>query len=180
VGVVGRPEEAPELRLEVIVPEGRVSACVAAAVAAHSYEEPALDVYPLAGIAQGGEGRVGELKAPEPLGELAARMKRELGASVMQTVGEPAKPVRRVAVACGAAGEFLSDARRAGADAFLTGEVRFHDALAAEATGIGLLLPGHYASERPGVEDLAGWLATQFPAATVWASRRERDPLAIA
>lgn len=177
VGTVGKPEETPELRLEVIVPEDKVSACVAAAVAAHSYEVPALDVYPLVGIAQGGEGRIGELTAAEPLGDLAARLKRALGAGTMQTVGDPARPVRRVAVACGAAGEFLRDAQKQGADAFLTGEVRFHDALAAEAGGIGLLLPGHYASERPGVEDLAGWLAEQFPAATVWASRRERDPL---
>ncbi len=177
VGQVGRRENAPELRLEVLVPEGRVAACVAAAVAAHSYEEPAIDVYPLAGIAHGGEGRVGELLAAVTLGELATRMKSELRASVMQAVGDPAKPVRRVAVACGAAGEFLRDAETVGADAFLTGEVRFHDALAAEASGIGLLLPGHYASERPGVEDLAGWLAGQFPLATVWASRRERDPL---
>ena len=177
VGHVGKREDAPKHRLEILVPEGKVAACVAAAVAAHSYEEPALDVYPLAGVAHGGEGRVGELPVAEPLGQLAARMKTELGASVMQLVGDPARPVRRVAVACGAAGEFLRDAEKFGADAFLTGEVRFHDALAAEASGVGLLLPGHYASERPGVEDLAGWLAGQFPAATVWASRRERDPL---
>lgn len=179
VGQVGRREEAPEVRLEVLVPETKTAACVAAAVAAHSYEEPALDVYPLAAVAQGGEGRVGELPAPVPLGELATRVKGELRAAVVQTVGDPARPVRRVAVACGAAGEFLGDAIAAGADAFLTGEVRFHDALAAEASGVGLLLPGHYASERPGVEDLADRLAAEFPAATVWASRAERDPLAV-
>ena len=178
VGQVGKREETTEFRLEVIVPDAKRAACVAAAVAAHSYEVPAIDVYPLAGMAQGGEGRVGELPAPVPLGELAATMKAKVNATVMQTVGDPAKPVRRVAVACGAAGEFLADAVAAGADAFLTGEVRFHDALAAEAAGVGLLLPGHYASERPGVEDLAARLATEFPAATVWTSRQERDPLA--
>jgi dinuclear metal center YbgI/SA1388 family protein len=178
VGAVGKPEEAPELRLEILVPEDRRAACVAAAVAAHSYEEPALDVYPLAGIAQGGEGRIGELPAPVPLAELAVTVKHELKAAGVQVVGDPAKPVRRVAVACGAAGDYLADAGRHGADAFLTGEVRFHDALAAEAAGLGLVLPGHYASERPGVEDLADRLRQEFPAATVWASRRERDPLA--
>jgi dinuclear metal center YbgI/SA1388 family protein len=179
VGQVGKREEAGEHRLEVIVPEARRAACVAAAVAAHSYEEPAIDVYPLVAVAQGGEGRVGELPAPVPLGELAAMMKAKLNAAVMQTVGDPARPARRVAVACGAAGEFLPDAIGAGADVFLTGEVRFHDARAAEAAGVGLLLPGHYASERPGVEDLAGRLAAEFPAATVWASRAERDPLGV-
>ena len=52
-------------------------------------------------------------------------------------------------------------------------------ALAAEAAGVALLLPGHYASERPGVEDLAAKLAADFPSLTVWASQRETDPLKI-
>ena len=53
-----------------------------------------------------------------------------------------ARPVKRVAIACGAAGEFLADAVKARADVFLTGEMRFHDYLAAEAQGIALVLPG--------------------------------------
>jgi putative NIF3 family GTP cyclohydrolase 1 type 2 len=85
--------------------------------------------------------------------------------------------VGRVALACGAADEFLADAARAGADAFLTGEARFHRALEAEALGIGLILAGHHATERPGVEDLAGRLAEAFTGLEVWPSRRERDPL---
>jgi putative NIF3 family GTP cyclohydrolase 1 type 2 len=85
--------------------------------------------------------------------------------------------MRTIALACGAAGEFLTDAARQGADVFLTGELRFHDALAAQARGVALVVPGHYATERPGVEDLAGRLAQAFPDLTVWASRDERDPL---
>ena len=56
--------------------------------------------------------------------------------------------------------------------------MRFHDCLTARDAGVGVLLPGHYATERPGVEDLAGRLAEAF-AATVWASRAERDPLGL-
>jgi putative NIF3 family GTP cyclohydrolase 1 type 2 len=82
-----------------------------------------------------------------------------------------------VAVACGAAGELLDAARRAGCDAMVVGETRFHTCLEAEAAGIGLLLPGHFASERFAVEELAGILARQFPELEVWASREERDPV---
>ena len=57
------------------------------------------------------------------------------------------------------------------------GEARFHTCLEAEAWGIGLLLPGHFASERFAVEELAGLLGRQFPEVQVWASRQERDPL---
>ncbi|HEY1186382.1 MAG TPA: Nif3-like dinuclear metal center hexameric protein [Gemmata sp.] len=178
VGQKGRREDAPEWRLEVVVPEPLVSAAVAAMRKAHSYEEPAFDVYPLKPTTSGGEGRFGELTSPLTLDHLARHTKEALGASAVQLVGDPGRPVRTVALACGAAGEFLSDAIKRKADVFLTGEVRFHDALTARGANVGLILPGHYATERPAVEDLATRLGTDFPGVTVWASRTERDPLA--
>jgi dinuclear metal center YbgI/SA1388 family protein len=178
VGARGRREEVSEWRLEVVCPEARVDAVVAAMRAAHSYEEPAYDIYPLRPAAgKHGMGRIGELAGPLPLRELAERARVKLGAASVPTVGDPARPIRTVALACGAAGEFLADAGRARADAFLTGEMRFHDLLAAQAQGVAVLLPGHYATERCGVEVLAGRLQTELPDAKVWASRRERDPL---
>lgn len=177
VGQVGRREDAPELRLEVLIPEGRIDAAVRAMRAAHSYEEPAFDVYPLRANPDGGEGRVGTLASPTTLAEFARRVRVACNASLVQLVGDGAKAVTTVAIACGAAGDFLTDAIRAKADVFVTGEVRFHDCLTAEAAGIGLVLPGHYASERPAVEELAGRLARQLPGVNAWASVRERDPL---
>src|SRR5437870_1161489 len=47
VGQKGRREEVAEWRLEVVCPESAVEAVVGAMRAAHSYEEPAFDVYPL-------------------------------------------------------------------------------------------------------------------------------------
>jgi dinuclear metal center YbgI/SA1388 family protein len=177
VGVKGRREEVVEWRFEAIVPEARLDAVVAAMRAAHSYEVPAFDIYALKTVMVGGEGRVGDLTAATPLGDLAASLKKTLRADCVQIVGKAARPIRRIAAACGAAGEFLADAIRAKADAFLTGEVRFHDCLAAEAAGIALILPGHYATERPGVEDLAAKLAADYPSLKIWPSRCERDPL---
>jgi putative NIF3 family GTP cyclohydrolase 1 type 2 len=49
--------------------------------------------------------------------------------------------------------------------------------LEAEALGVGLVLAGHFASERFAVEQLAEVLARQFPALDVWASADEKDPL---
>jgi len=177
LGERGRREEVSEFRLEVVVPEGKVDVVISAMRSAHSYEEPAFDVYPLRPGPSGGDGRIGDLPEPVALGEIVQRMKVQLRSATMQFVGDPMKPVTRIGVACGAAGEFLKDALKAGADAFLTGEMRFHDLLTAEAEGVGVILPGHYASERPGVEDLAGRLNSAFPSLTVWPSRREHDPL---
>ena len=66
---------------------------------------------------------------------------------------------------------------RARADVLLTGELRFHDYLAAQASGLALVLPGHYATERFGVEELARQLQGRWPELEVWASKRERDPV---
>ncbi len=177
VGVKGRREEVSEWRLEVVVPERKVEAVIAAMRQSHSYEEPAFDVYTLRPRTADGEGRIGQLAAPLPLGELAKLTKAQLNANCVQLVGDPGKLVQRVAIACGAAGEFLPDAIAAKADVFLTGEIRFHDCLTATAENVAVILPGHYATERPGVEDLAVQLAAAFPATTVTASQRERDPL---
>lgn len=179
VGQKGRREDVDEWRLEVVVPEAIVGAVVAAMRKAHSYEEPAFDVYPLRPGAAGGEGRVGELAEPTTLGKFALAVRGALFAGPVQVVGDLNKSVRNVAIACGAAGEFLSDSLRANADVFLTGELRFHDALTARAAGIGVVLPGHYATERPAVEELAAKLAADWPGVAAWASRAERDPLAV-
>ncbi len=178
VGQKGRREDVSEWRLEVVVPEPLVSTAVRAMRAAHSYEEPAFDVYPLKPGTSGGDGRWGELAQPMSLGELARHLKVALSASGVQVVGDLARPVRTVAVACGAAGEFLTDAIKRKSDVFLTGEVRFHDALTARGANVALVLPGHYATERPAVEDLAAQLAANFSGVTAWVSRDERDPLA--
>ena len=178
VGQKGRREEVPEWRWEVVVPAERLEAVVAAMRAAHSYEEPAYDIYPLHVPPRRGAGRIGTLAQPCSLQAFAERVRQQLSGPV-QIVGPPDRQVQRLAVACGAGGELLGEAVRQRADAFLTGEVRFHDAVRAEAAGIALVLPGHYASERLGVEHLAERLQAAFPHLHVWASREEADPFRL-
>jgi hypothetical protein len=178
IGQKGRREEVSEWRLEMVCPESSVSAAIRAMRAAHSYEEPAFDVYPLRTHLQTGVGRLGHLPQPQALTTLAARVKEQLRAGHVQVIGNKDHRVQKVAIACGAGGELMNDAVRAGADVFLTGELRFHDQLAAEHRGLPVLLPGHYATERPGVEELAQSLQKQFPDGDIWASRRETDPVA--
>jgi dinuclear metal center YbgI/SA1388 family protein len=122
-------------------------------------------------------GRWGWLEEPLTLAGLAGRLKQFLHLKQLQMVGSPERSVRTVAIACGAADELLAEAQSNGCDCMVIGEARFHTCLEAEALQMGLLLPGHFASERFAVECLAEILAQQFPSVEVWASRRERDPL---
>jgi dinuclear metal center YbgI/SA1388 family protein len=137
-----------------------------------------VDVRPLVPHAEGlGAGRWGRVDPAATFGSVAARLKQFLSIGQLQAVGQEGAVVATVAVACGSAGEFLGPAREAGCQLLVTGEVRFHTCLEAEAAGIGLLLVGHFASERFAVEALAAVLAAELPSVEVWASRSEQDPL---
>ncbi|HTU25975.1 MAG TPA: Nif3-like dinuclear metal center hexameric protein [Pirellulales bacterium] len=130
-----------------------------------------------AGNAPRGAGRFGHAPAGATGHALAERARQFLRIRQLQAVGDLEPVVEKVAVACGSAGEFLGPAQVAGCQLLVTGEVRFHTCLEAESLGIGLLLLGHFASERFAVEVLAELLAKQFPTISVWASRDERDPI---
>jgi dinuclear metal center YbgI/SA1388 family protein len=177
IGQSGRHEQVAEWRLEVVCPQSRVPDIVAALRAAHSYEEPAYDIYPLqAEATASGAGRYGVRSAAIALREFAARVRQALGGRSVEVVGIPDRMVTRVAIACGAGAEFLADARRLDCEVLITGEARFHAMLEAEALGVALVLAGHYATERLGIEMLATRLSGQFPALRVWPSQREHDP----
>jgi dinuclear metal center YbgI/SA1388 family protein len=124
-----------------------------------------------------GAGRRGVLRAPRRLAQVAERVKEFLGVPGLHMVGHPASEMRSIAVACGSAGHLLEAAREAGCDLLVTGEMRFHKCLEAQASDLAVLLPGHFASERFAVELLANMLRQQFAPLEVWASQHETDPL---
>lgn len=124
-----------------------------------------------------GAGRAGNLPHAMPFVDFAQHVKQKLGIKLLQIVGSPDMTVSHVAVACGAAGEFLKDARKCGCQAIVLGEAKYHTCLEAEFWGIGMVLVGHYASERHGMERLAEILREHFPHLNVWASESEHDPI---
>jgi dinuclear metal center YbgI/SA1388 family protein len=124
-----------------------------------------------------GSGRYGRFSQPTTLGEIAERLKRFLKIGGLHVVGDMTTAISQAAIACGSGGEFLDAAVQASCQLLVTGEARLHTCYEAQARGIALLLPGHYASERFAAEKLAEVLARQFPALEIWASQDEADPL---
>jgi dinuclear metal center YbgI/SA1388 family protein len=178
VGQSGQLESVDEVRLEVVCPLKLLDAVLAALRTAHPYEEPAVDVFSVKKVADIlGAGRCGRLPSPMRLDDLCRAIGTNLRQPYVQFVGDSSLMIERVGVACGAAGEFLRDAHRAGCQAFLTGEARFHSCLEAKELGVSLILPGHYATERFSMETLAKRLSEQFPSISVTASEKERDPV---
>jgi dinuclear metal center YbgI/SA1388 family protein len=125
----------------------------------------------------GGVGRFGRLVHPLPFEQFAKHVKIALNAPLLQLVGTQDRLVSSVAVACGSAGSLLKEALQQGCDAFVTGETNLHTCYEAEASNLGLILAGHFATERFHLDYLASVLQGQFPNLQAWSSREERDPL---
>lgn len=97
----------------------------------------------------------------DTLRQLAERVGQRLDRTPL-VVGEPDKPVRRIAWCTGAAQGFLAEAIDAGADAYITGEASEPTVHLARETGTGFIAAGHHATERYGVKALGGAIAEHF------------------
>ena len=176
-GERGTLNQAEELRLEAVVPGHALADVLPAVRAAHPYEEPAVDVFPLdGGPGEPGLGRLGELEAPVPLSELAAHVKQVLDARVVKFAGDPHKSCRRVAVCGGAGGACLEDAIQAGCDVYVTGELGYHEAIEADERGLAVVAAGHGDSERIVIPKLAAALQEQLEGVEVIASAIRTSP----
>jgi dinuclear metal center YbgI/SA1388 family protein len=103
-------------------------------------------------------GRIGRLDPPRPLAELVVDVERSLpGTAVgVRAAGDPRRRVETLAVVGGSGDAYLADATSAGADAFLTADLRHHPASEhVDAGGPALLDAPHWATERPWLDMLA-------------------------
>ena len=137
------------------------------------------DIQPIRPLPQttDGAGRWGQLSFPLRLAELLKRLQEVCPAGQYTYVGDLDQKCKAIGIACGAAGDFLSAAAALGCQAFITGETRFHTCLEARSLGTALVMVGHYASERPAMEELAQQLEARWSPLKIWASRVETDPV---
>lgn len=125
---------------------------------------------PTAPGASTGVGRVGNLHGVMTLAEFTAFAADRLPETVwgVRAAGDPDRTVITVAVSGGAGDSYLADAKLAGADVFLTSDLRHHPAgehLADD--GPALVDAAHWATERPWLDQAAGELRSDFAAAGV-------------
>ena len=158
----GSPEKlnlVSESKLEFLAPQFVLPKIVEGLKELHPYEEVPIDLWPIKGEDRRfGLGRVGHLPLEYTLQDLARRVGEVLGTDKVFFVGEPQRLVRRVALCAGAGGDLLKEAHRAGAEVYLTAEIKYHQAREAEALGLGLITFGHFESERPIVFEMARFL----------------------
>ncbi len=183
VGSVGKIEEVAETRIEMVLPRFRRAAIVQALRAAHPYEEPAFDLIALAGPPSStlGLGRIGQLAQTMSLREFATQVAGALPptAGGIRIAGDLDSAVRTVAVCGGSGGSLITTAQSAGADAFLTSDLRHHVVSEArESDDLSLLDAAHWATEWPWLSQAARLLRQDVADAKieVSVSARRTDP----
>jgi dinuclear metal center YbgI/SA1388 family protein len=163
IGQALTQEYVNEIRAEVIFPSHREDAMVRALKSSHPYEEVAYYLTPVTNENQEvGSGMIGELE--EPLGsmEFLRMLKKQMNLEVIRHTAPISKLIRKVAV-CGGAGIFLlNEAIHAGAQAFITADVKYHEFFDADSRLI-LADIGHYESEVFTKDLLGEFLKEKFP-----------------
>jgi dinuclear metal center YbgI/SA1388 family protein len=155
-GEVGKLERPSEIRLEMLVPKNALSSVVTSLLATHPYEEPAYDIYPLKNEGeQWGLGRIGKLKTRMTFDGFCEMVRDALEVEELRTCGDPDAQVHTVAVLGGAGGGEIPLAHSLGADVYVTGDVRHHELLQAQALGLNVIDATHFHTERPGMIGLA-------------------------
>ncbi len=147
-GHLGEVHNEPEKRFETVFPKHLLRSIISALIEAHPYEEVAYDLYPILNDNPAyGLGVVGHLPKALPEIEFLQAVKDLFGAGCIRHTSLLDKKVSRVAVCGGSGSEFLGDAIRAGADVFITSDVKYHQFFNTEGK-ILLLDIGHYESEQ--------------------------------
>jgi len=177
IGHKGTLEKVHEARFETIVSADKVQAVVDAMKKAHPYEEPAFDIYKLFDYAgRFGLGRIGMLSDPMRLDRIIEAVKRRTGAKAVGLIGDQKRLVRKAAVCAGTCGEILNLIIAAGADLYLTGELKHHQALAAQEAGLTCICLSHTVSERFILKKLAGQIKKLAGDVTIKVSKKDADP----
>lgn len=159
IGRCGTLEQVEEVRLETIVPEKNSKRVLRAMMKAHPYEEVAYDLHELLNPGHElGLGRIGKLIEPLPLREFILQVKKDLGIDYVSASGEQEKMVKKVAVCGGSGASLIHKAAFAGADVFVTGDVKYHEGQDALAAGVAIIDAGHFATEQPIISCVAEYL----------------------
>ncbi|WP_281644912.1 Nif3-like dinuclear metal center hexameric protein [Bacteroides zoogleoformans] len=176
-GRIGELHAEKEVRIETILPAYKKEVVIKALLAAHPYEEPAFDLYPLQNSwAQVGAGVIGELETPETESEFLKRIKKTFEVGCLRHNKLTGREIRTVAL-CGGAGSFLmSLAVRNKADIFITGEIKYHDYFGRD-TDILLAEIGHYESEQYTKEIFYTIIKEAFPCFDVQMTKVNTNPI---
>jgi len=175
-GKLGVRSLEPEIRIETIVPVHLSKTAVRAMIEAHPYEEVAYDLYPLRNSNPlAGLGMYGELEKPMDVGEFLDMLKERLNLPVIRHSSFNGN-IRKVGLCGGSGTEFMPYAVKVGCDAYLTGDIKYHQWFEVPDKMI-LADIGHYESEQFAMNGLYDILIEKFPTFAVRFTEVNTNPI---
>lgn len=133
--------------------------------------------------ARNGLGRIGELREPTDILSLCRTLKTALELDNVRIAGDTTVKASKVALCTGSGGSLLGTFFQSGADVFITGDVRYHEARDIEDRRSAMIDIGHFGSEHIMVsrlgERLGKILAVRHPGVEVITCEIEKDPFVV-
>ncbi len=130
-----------------------------------------------------GIGRIGELDQETILTSFALKIKEKLGLKWVKIAGNPELSINKAVVCAGSGSSLINNFFSSGAQVFISGDLRYHDAREVSNKNLGLIDIGHFASEHLIVDVLAERLQKMINETglkvKVDAYRLENDPFII-
>lgn len=177
IGEVGSRSSVEEIRIEVMVPSYLKGAVTNALLQQHPYETPAYHFVKTGNRwDEVGSGMIGKLETPLSKADFLAHVKKAFDCGGIRYADYPGEVIETVAW-CGGAGSFLTKtAIRAGADAFVTGDITYHKYFDNEDQLL-LLDIGHYESEQFTSQLIYGFVKENFVNFAVHLSEIKTNPV---
>lgn len=176
IGEALKQEEVIEDRVEIIYPADRRNRVLRALKDSHPYEEVAYYQQALLNQWQNvGAGMIGELPEAVSSEDFLRHLKEQLNTGCIRFTNFD-RPIKLVAI-CGGSGSFLISAAKAvRADAFITGDLKYHEFFDAEGE---LLLAdvGHYESEFYTIELISDFITQRFRNIAPCLTKQSTNPI---
>ncbi len=177
IGEVGKQERVEETKIEVVFPAYLERNIIVSMLSTHPYEEVAYNLVTLDNSLKNvGSGVIGNLSQPMEGVDFLAYLKDKLQLNVIRHTALLDKPIQRVAVCGGAGGFLLNDAKRSGADIFITGDYKYHEFFDAE-NQIVIADIGHFESEQFTQELLLDIIKKKFANFAVLITETDTNPI---
>lgn len=177
IGKIGELHFEPEVRIEVICPRILANGVAAAMIKAHPYEEVAYDIIPLENdFNKIGIGMVGEFEEPVEVSGFLEMVKEKLGCSVLRYSNPHRSSIIKVAVCGGSGASLASLAIAKGADALITGDVKYHNFLDYQEN-ILLVDAGHFETEQFAIDIFYDFIREKIANFAVYKTEQVDNPV---
>jgi dinuclear metal center YbgI/SA1388 family protein len=177
VGDIGERHYEKEKKLEIIFEDHKQNQVLNALIKNHPYQEVAYEIIGLDNTNNSiGSGMVGELKNEALEEDFMQLLKTQFGLKYIKHTPFLCKKVKKIAI-CGGSGSFLTKAAiAAGADFYVTSDVKYHEFFDAENKLV-LADIGHWESEQFTIDLLAEVLQQKFPTFAVLKTGVKTNPV---